>query len=230
MALTKDRNTRRRDGELVYFPLKAAAVAFAGGIAVSDAGYAKPGEAAAGLLMLGRFEEGKSNAGGADGAVTALVRRKGAFLWGNSGTDPVDATHVGGPCYIEDDETVAATDDDGGLSPAGVVIAVGSDGVWVDIDSIPGAETGLGRVLYGEVQSDASNIAANAARDIAINNVAGAAVGDAVAVAPPAGIDDGLAVVGFVSAADTVTVRLINTTNAGIDPPAATYKVAVFKA
>ena len=132
MALTKDRNTRRRDGELVYFPMKAAAVAHAGGIAVSDAGYAKPGVKAAGLKVLGRFEEGKSNAAGADGAASVLVRRKGAFAFSNiAGADAVTQAHVGSLVYIEDDETVASPA--AGRSPAGIAIAVSGDDVWVDI-------------------------------------------------------------------------------------------------
>lgn len=133
MALTADRNTPVKDGELVAVPMAAGAVAFAGGLAVADAnGYAAPGSAAVGLTYLGRFEEARSNAAGQNGSDVVLVRRKKAFKFNNSGSDPVTQASMGQACYIEDDETVAATDGAGSLSAAGIVIGVESDGVWVE--------------------------------------------------------------------------------------------------
>lgn len=60
--------------------------------------------------------------------------------------------------------------------------------------------------------------------------VTGAAVGDAVALAPPAALEAGLVATGRVSAANTVTVRLSNITAAPIDPDEAAWGVRVFKA
>lgn len=60
--------------------------------------------------------------------------------------------------------------------------------------------------------------------------VAGAAAGDAVALAPPATLTAGLIWCARVSAANTVTVRMYNSTNATIDPAAATWGVTVLKA
>ena len=234
MPLTKDRHTPYRDGFLAAFPMKKGVTIHAGAIVVAGAdGYARPGRKAAGDACLGRAEEAAAlGAGASSGDAAVLVRRGFEFLWGNAaGGDSVTAAHVGRPCFIEDDETVAATDGGDARSLAGTVAGVSGDGVWVRVGMTPSAagETGLRRVLHGEIEADASNIAANAARDLTINDVNGAAVGDPVAVAPPAAIDDGLAVVGFVSAADTVKVRLINTTSAAINPPNATYRVAVIK-
>lgn len=59
--------------------------------------------------------------------------------------------------------------------------------------------------------------------------VTGAAVGDAVALAAPATINAGLIWCGRVSATNTVTVRLYNSTNATVDPASATWGVAVVK-
>lgn len=60
--------------------------------------------------------------------------------------------------------------------------------------------------------------------------VTGAAVGDAVVLAPPAAPDAGLVWAGRVSAANTVTVRVANITAAPIDPAAATWGAQVIKA
>jgi hypothetical protein len=60
--------------------------------------------------------------------------------------------------------------------------------------------------------------------------VTGAAVGDAVALAPPASVEAGLVWCGRVSAANTVTVRMYNSTASTVDPVAATWGVTVLKA
>ena len=78
--LTADRNTPYQDGELIPVPVAASAKCFAGGMAVANAtGYAAPGSTALNLTYLGRFEEFVDNTGGADGAETAMVRRKKAI-------------------------------------------------------------------------------------------------------------------------------------------------------
>ncbi len=60
--------------------------------------------------------------------------------------------------------------------------------------------------------------------------VPGAAAGDAVAIAAPAAIEAGLAVFGYVSAANTVTVRCVNPTAGAINPASASYRATVLKA
>jgi hypothetical protein len=55
------------------FKMKAATKAFAGGIAVIDAGYVAPATTATGLLCYGRFEADVDNSGGAAGDKTAEV-------------------------------------------------------------------------------------------------------------------------------------------------------------
>ncbi|HEY1179320.1 MAG TPA: hypothetical protein VGF17_24460 [Phytomonospora sp.] len=57
----------------------------------------------------------------------------------------------------------------------------------------------------------------------------GAAFSDSVTLAPPASIEAGLVWCGFVSAANTVTIRLHNVTAAAIDPASATWKVNVIR-
>ncbi|MDW7643445.1 MAG: hypothetical protein SCI25_00220 [Desulfuromonadales bacterium] len=134
MALSADRNTPMKDGELIAVPVAATAKIYAGSLVVANAtGYAAPGSTALNLTALGRAEEYKDNSAGADGALTVLVRRGKAFKFANDGVAPVTQAAVGKTCYIVDDETVAATDGTGTRSAAGTVIAVDSDGVWVEI-------------------------------------------------------------------------------------------------
>ena len=225
MALSADRNTRRRDAELVYVPLKAAAVVYAGGIAVADSGYAKAGVKAPGLQALGRFEEAADNTGGADGAKSALVRTKGAFLFENAaGADAVTAAQRGQVCWIEDDETVAGSAGAHARSAAGIVIAVGDDGVWVDM----GVRATPLRILSKSMAVDFPSIAARSSNDQDIA-VPGAAVGDQVVIGLPAAVQAGLVFDARVSAAGTVKLRASNFTAAAVDAAEATYTVGVIK-
>lgn len=132
MALSADRNTPMKDGEVISVPMATGVTIYAGGLVAANAtGYATPGAAATTLTYLGRAEEQKANAG-ADGAVSILVRRKKAFKWANSGTDAVTQAELGKTCYIVDDQTVAKTNGTSTRSAAGTVVGVDSDGVWVE--------------------------------------------------------------------------------------------------
>ena len=131
-ALTADRNTAIKDGELIAVPVAATKKIFAGSLVAADAnGYATPGAVATTLTALGRAEETVDNTAGANGAVSVLVRRKAAFKFGNKAGDLVTQALMGKNCYIEDDQTVRLTAT--GASVAGKVLAVESDGVLVEI-------------------------------------------------------------------------------------------------
>lgn len=131
-ALAADRNTPQMDGELISVPVATGVTIYAGALVAANAsGYATPGAVASTLTYLGRAEEKVVNAG-ANGAKNVLVRRKKAFKWANYATDAVTVALIGKSCYIWDDQTVAATSDTGARSIAGKVLAVESDGVWVE--------------------------------------------------------------------------------------------------
>lgn len=132
MALTKDRNTAERTGDLISAGVAAAVKCFAGGIAVLDAsGNIKPGVAATGLVCVGRFEEYVDNSGGAADAVTATAKR-GSFRFGNSAdADAITVAEIGDVCWIVDDEKVAKTSGGATRSVAGIIEDVDSVGVWV---------------------------------------------------------------------------------------------------
>lgn len=133
MALTADRNTTMKDGELISVPVAANVKIYAGALVAANAtGHATPGATATTLTYLGRAEEVADNTGGADGAKSVMVRRKKAFKFKNSGADAVTQAELGKTCYIVDDETVAKTNGTGTRSAAGTVLGLDSDGVWVE--------------------------------------------------------------------------------------------------
>ncbi|WP_433329981.1 hypothetical protein [Spirillospora sp. CA-294931] len=84
-------------------------------------------------------------------------------------------------------------------------------------------------MLKGAASLDFPSIAAAGQHELTIA-VTGAAVGDAVVLAPPAALTAGLIANARVTAPGTVTIRLANITAAAIDPAAATWGVRVIKA
>lgn len=133
MALSKDRNTPRREGDFLVLDVAANTKIFAGALVVVNAsGYAAPGSTATGLKAAGRAEEQVDNIGGAAGAKSVTVRR-GVFKFKNAAADPVGIARILDTCYIVDDETVAASSGTGTRSAAGKVVGIDPDGVWVEI-------------------------------------------------------------------------------------------------
>ncbi len=134
MALTADRNTKRRDGVLYSDPVAAATRLFAGSIVCLDAsGNAVPGATATTLTARGVAQEQVDNRDGAAGDRRVEVRR-GVFPFANSAsTDEITRADIGNSAYIVDDETVAKTDGTSTRSVAGVIRDVDDNGVWVEI-------------------------------------------------------------------------------------------------
>lgn len=147
MGLSQDRNTPRRAGDQFEFPVAAATVCYAGGIAVlTSAGVVQPGSATGGQVAIGVFDERADNATGAAGDINAKVR-SGIFRFGNSASDEALAvSDVGKECFIVDDQTVAKTAA-GGRSVAGIVRDVDSNGVWVEFAPIAGREIEVEQTL-----------------------------------------------------------------------------------
>lgn len=133
MALTQPRDTKSRHSGRWTYPVAAATRIWQGALIVLDAGYAKPGATAAGLIALGRAEETVDNTTGAAGALSVSAER-GTFYFDNSSTDPVTQADVGKAVYIVDDETIAKTHAANTRSIAGILRAVDTHGVWVEID------------------------------------------------------------------------------------------------
>lgn len=135
-ALTAARDTERLGEDavppLLKLPMKASTKVFAGSLVVIDAGYAAPGTTATGKKAAGRAESTVDNTSGAAGDKVIAVRR-GVWKWNNSTSgDLIAQADVGKVCYIVDDQTVAKTDATGTRSPAGVILQVETDGVFVE--------------------------------------------------------------------------------------------------
>lgn len=155
MALSASRALTERLGEdtvppLLKVKIAASVTCYQGGMAMLDAGYAKPAAAAVGKLIIGRFERTYNNASGAAGDITGEVRR-GVFKFNNSlSGDLIAQAQVGTICYAVDDETVAKTSNSGARSVAGVVVQVETDGVFVQ----------MGLMSQGEVDAAAPDLTA----------------------------------------------------------------------
>ena len=132
MALSTDRNTPRRDGELITLPVAASKLIYSGALVARDSsGNVTPGATATTLLGIGRAEARADNATGSAGDITVDVR-KGVFRFANSASaDAITRAEIGANCYIVDDQTVAKTSGSSTRSVAGVVYDVDTDGVWV---------------------------------------------------------------------------------------------------
>lgn len=133
-ALTAERDTRRRDGNLMSLPLAAVKV-FAGSIAcISTAtGYATKGATATTLVAVGIFTETVDNSAGNAGDLNATIDRQGWFRFDNSASaDLIARDDIGKVCYLVDDHTVALTDGTGTRSAAGRIRDVDADGVWIE--------------------------------------------------------------------------------------------------
>jgi hypothetical protein len=133
MPLSASRNTPLKDGDLLPFKVGAGAKIFAGSlVCLNAAGFLVPGSASTTLTYVGRAEDFCDNTSGADGAKSVQVRRRKVFKFLNSGADPVAQADLGKTVYIVDDQTVAKTNGVGTRSPAGRLVGIEPDGVWVE--------------------------------------------------------------------------------------------------
>lgn len=101
-----ERDTKMQDGELISVPVAASTKVEKGKMAaVNSNGYAVEASDAAGLKVLGRFEETVDNTGG-NGALWVRVRRKRSFWWTNDPTNPITQAQMYGSAIVKSDESV----------------------------------------------------------------------------------------------------------------------------
>ncbi len=144
MALSAPRKIARTEEGRATFPVAAAAVCIQSGLAVLAAGFARPGRTgqgvsdalkatdAAGYQAVGVFLESVTG-GVADGDQVVEVQ---AGVWNfvnSAGVDEITLADVGRTAFIVDDETVAKTSASSTRAPAGPIITVDDDGVWVRV-------------------------------------------------------------------------------------------------
>ena len=132
-ALTQERNTVERSGDILTLGSAAAVVHFAGALAARNAsGNATPGAVATTLRGVGRVRETVDNSAGAADDITVDIE-KGIFRFANSTAgDEITRADIGNDGYIVDDQTVAKTDGTGTRSVAGKIHDVDTQGVWID--------------------------------------------------------------------------------------------------
>lgn len=134
MPLTKERDTKARDGRVFAAPVAASKKIYAGAlVAIDGSGNLTPGAVATTLKKPGRARATVDNSTGGAGAVKAEYEL-GVFLFKNSAdTDAIARADIGSNCYIVDDETVAKTNGTNTRSVAGQVADIdASGGVWVE--------------------------------------------------------------------------------------------------
>ena len=132
-ALTNDRNTPYRQGDVYRHPVDGGKLIFAGALVVLAAGFAEPGKTGANLVAVGRAERTVDNRNGGDGDVFIDVRR-GVFQFENSAdADEIERSDIGSTAYVVDDQTVAKTHATNTRSKAGTIVDVDDAGVWVEI-------------------------------------------------------------------------------------------------
>lgn len=134
-ALAKDRNTPRLEGDVHSGLVAASTTIFAGALLMRNAaGYVIEGQTATGLVGVGRAEEQVDNSSGSNGDL-AVKFRPGTYRFANSAAaDEITIAEIGDVAYAVDDQTVAKTDGTASRSPAGIIVDVDAQGVWVRID------------------------------------------------------------------------------------------------
>lgn len=136
-ALIGPRRAPRRPGTTVSHPLAANSVIHQGALAcLNAAGFLVPGSQSVTLVCVGIADHGAVNSGGGNGDVRVDVRRDEAWRFDNDAGDPVGRQHIGRKAYMTDDHTLAASAGNDGSgsptrSPAGTIIDVDDDGVWI---------------------------------------------------------------------------------------------------
>lgn len=134
VALSADRNTALKQGDLRSGLVGAAVKIFKGSIVMRNAaGYLIKGATATGSFGVGISQSLADNSLGANGALSVTFRPGVAYL-ANLAADLCLVTDIGAKCWIVDDQTVAKTNGTATRSPAGIIEDVDANGVWVRFD------------------------------------------------------------------------------------------------
>lgn len=166
------------------------------------------------------IESGANNTGALFFLVNAdrkwKIDNTGAFLASTDNAVDIGASGANRPkdVYVTDD-VVAGGDGTFGAALTGGTLAVGGGTVMTS-------------VLSATATLDFGSILAAASADLTIT-VTGAAVGNSVHLGLPAAPDASVTFNGFVSSANTVTVRAFNIGAIAADPASATFRATVMK-
>lgn len=149
-------------------PQKGSTTIFQNGMVMLDAnGYARPAVSNVPGIAVGRAKSNGGTdrwaAGAVDGA-SSVDYEEGIFGWENSSAgDQITNAHIGLPCYVVDDETVALTDNSGArLVVAGRIAKVEGSIVFVDMSASIARQIDKARVFVSAEQTgtgSAQNVA-----------------------------------------------------------------------
>ena len=123
-------------GDILEQPVGANSRVFAGALLMRNAaGFIVAGRTATGAFGVGVAEQIADNTGGAAGAINARYRTFVTARFRNSTAgDLIVQADVGLRAWIVDDDQVARTNGGATRSPAGIIMAVETAGVWVRFD------------------------------------------------------------------------------------------------
>jgi len=107
-------------------------------------------------------------------------------------------------------------------------LTISSSGIATTGTVTIGSGTPIAKVLSATATLDFSSIASNDTHTLTMT-VTGAVAGNSVFVGVPAALDANLIWCASVTAADTVTIRMHNSSGASIDPASGTYRATVFQ-
>jgi hypothetical protein len=130
-ALDKDKAFKSKwTGRTIdAMPVATAALLYMGAlVAINSGGYAAAAGDTVGHRVVGVAPAQADNSDGNNGDIKSQAVT-GVFFFKNSGGNPVVAAGRGRVCYVEDDQTVAATSANSIV--AGIVESITSAGVWV---------------------------------------------------------------------------------------------------
>lgn len=133
MALTADRDTQRKDGNVESYPMGAVKIYKGDLVMINSSGYAIPGADTASCVFVGVAREQVDNSAGAAGDKNIEVWRKGAFLFAIAAAT---IASVGLVVYCEDGGgTVGLVGTTSNDIPCGKISQYeDATHVWVDID------------------------------------------------------------------------------------------------
>jgi hypothetical protein len=134
VALTADKKSEYKHGVEGSYPVKGGSKIFAGALVAFDTdGDIIPGADTAALVFAGVSLEYVDNTGGADGALSVLVRRKGVYRMKSSAA--LTKANVGNKIFLVDDQTVGLAATTTNDVWCGVIAEyISSTEAWVDIE------------------------------------------------------------------------------------------------
>jgi hypothetical protein len=117
--------------EIINLPMAASLKIWKGGLVSASTASATKGQAVkagASLVqqVVGIATKTVDNSAGSAGALSIDVQAGDFWFTNSGGGDAIDLQHIGMPCYVVDDQTVALTDNAGARIVAGTIVSVDS--------------------------------------------------------------------------------------------------------